>query len=207
MYGKKNAFPLFFIDSCIKKFLDKLFIPARLSNSVSDKREIFICLDFLGHISLQGKKQLVEIFRTCKKNIKLNVIFRSSNRIRNAFRFKDRIPSSMNSNVIYKFKCNICNDVYIGETKRHLLIRQYEHLGKSVLTNKPLKYNEKDATAIRKHCHHTNHPSDSTCFSSIGSASNKYHLKLKESLLILKMKPSLNIAKESMPLYLFDNNM
>ena len=39
----------------------------------------------------------------------------------------------------------------------------------------------------------------------IGSASNKFHLKLKESLLILKMKPSLNIAKESMPLMLFDH--
>ena len=41
--------------------------------------------------------------------------------------------------------------------------------------------------------------------SLIGSASNKFHLKLKESLLILKMKPSLNIAKESMPLMLFDH--
>ena len=59
----------------------------------------------------------------------------------------------MNSNVIYKYKCNICNDVYIGETKRHLLFRQYQHLGRSILTEKPLKYNEKDATAVRKNCH------------------------------------------------------
>ena len=42
-------------------------------------------------------------------------------------------------------------------------------------------------------------------FSLIGSASNKFHLKLKELLLILKTKPSLNIAKESMPLLLFDH--
>ena len=133
-------------------------------------------------------------------------MFRSPNRIRNAFRFKDAIPSCMNSKVIYKYKCNICNDVYIGETKCHLLVRQYEHIGKSILTEKPLKYNEKDATAIRKHCHHSNHQPDISCFSSIGSASNKFHLRLKESLLILKLKPSLNIAKESMPLLLFDHN-
>ena len=101
----------------------------------------------------------------------------------------------MNSKVIYKYKCNICN-----------VACQYEHIGKSILTEKPLKYNEKDATAIRKHCHHSNHQPDINCFSSIGSASNKFHLRLKESLLILKLKPSLNIAKESMPLLLFDHN-
>ena len=137
---------------------------------------------------------------------KFFVIFKSSNRIRNDFRFKDIIPTFMNSKVVYKFKCNICNDVYVGETKRHLLVRQYEHLGKSILTEKPSKYNDKDATAIRKHCHQNNHQADSSCFTLIGSASNNFHLKLKESLSILKLKPSLNMAKESMPLNLFDND-
>ena len=138
--------------------------------------------------------------------MKLNVVFRSWNKIRNAFHFEDQIPIYMNSNVIYKYKCNICNDVYIGETKRHLLVRQYEHLGRSILTEKPLKYNEKDATAVRKHCHQQNHPANSFCFSLIGNAANNYNLKLKDSLAILKLKPSLNIAKESMPLYLFEND-
>ena len=69
-----------------------------------------------------------------------------------------------------------------------------------------LKYTEKDATAIRKHCHNHGHRADTSCFSLVGNAANKYHLKLKESLLILKMKPSLNVAKESMPLYLFEND-
>ena len=94
-------------------------------------------------MSLQYKKQLTEIFRTCQKNIKLNVVFRSSNRIRNAFWFKDQIPKYMNLKVIYKFKCNIYNDVYIGETKSHFLVRAYEHLGKSILTEKNLKYLKK----------------------------------------------------------------
>ena len=44
------------------------------------------------------------------------------------------------------------------------------------------------------------------CFPLIGNATNNYHLKLKESLVILKLKPSLNIAIESMPLYLFEND-
>ena len=136
----------------------------------------------------------------------MKVVFRSSNRIRNAFRFKDKIPKCMNSKVIYKFKCNICNDVCIGETKLHFLVREYEHLGKSILMDKSLKYTEKNATAIRKHCHNHGHTADTSCFSLVGNDANKYHLKLKESFLILKMKPSLNVAKESVPLHLFENN-
>ena len=112
----------------------------------------------------------------------------------------------MNTNVIYKYKCNIYNYVYISKTKGQLLVRQYEHLGRSIQTEKSLKYSEKDATAFRKHCHRQNHPADSFCFSLIGNATNNYHLKLKESLVILNFKLSLNIAKESMPLYLFENN-
>ena len=111
----------------------------------------------------------------------------------------------MNSKVIYKFKCNICNDVYIGETKLHFVVCEYEHLGKSILTEKNLKYTEKDGTAIRKHCHNHGHTADTSYFSLVGNAANKCHLKLKESLLILKMKPSLNVAKESIPLHLFEN--
>ena len=79
----------------------------------------------------------------------------------------------MNSKVIYKFKCNICNDVFIGETKRHFLVREYKHLGKSILTEKNLKYTEKDATAIRKHCQNQCHAADHSCFSLAGNASNK----------------------------------
>ena len=187
----EKFFSTFFIDSCIKKFLGKLFITRKTSDSVSDKKEIFIFLEFLGKIPFQSKKQLTEIFRTCKKHLKVNVIFKSSNRIRNASHFKVKIPTFMNSKLIYKFKCNICNGVYVDETKLHLLVRQYRHLGKSIVTEKPSKY----ATAIRKHCHENNHEADSSCFTLIGSASNNFHLKLKESLLILKLKPSLNVAK------------
>ena len=53
---QRNSFPLFFIDKCIKRFLDKLFIKRNISGTVSKKKEVFICLEFLGKISLQNKK-------------------------------------------------------------------------------------------------------------------------------------------------------
>ena len=182
---QKNSFSSFFIDSCIKRFLDKLFIIRKTSDSVCDKKEIFICLEFLAKISFQNEKQLIETFRACKKNLKVNVIFKSSNRIRNAFRFKDIIPTFMNPKVVCKFKCSICNDVYVGKGKSHLLVRQHENLGKSIITEKPSKCNDKNATVIRKHCHQNNHQANSSRLTLISSASNNFHFKLKESFFFL----------------------
>ena len=203
---QKNSFPLFFIDKCVKKFLDKLLIKRKKIKDSSTKKEITILLKFLGKISLQVKRQLIEIFRACNKDIKSNVVLKSSFRMSNAFPFTDQVPKCLSSMLLYKFRCNTCNSVYIGKTKRHYLVRQFEHLGLSVFTNKALRYSDKDATAIRKHCHHQNHVNCTDNFKIMGNSVNNYFLQLKESLLILKLKPSLNVAKESMPLYLFDND-
>ena len=164
-----------------------------------------VSLEFLGKISLQVKRQLIEIFRTCNKDIKLNV-FKSSIRMSNTFWFKDQIPKCLNSMLLYKFTCNTCNSVYIGKTKRHYLVCQFEHLGLSVFTKKALRYSDKDATAIRKHCCHQNHINCTDNFKIMGNSLNNYFLQLKESLLILKLKSSLNVAKKSMLLYLFEND-
>ena len=117
-----------------------------------------------------------------------------------------KIPKCLTSMLLYKFTCNTCNSVYIGKTKRHCLVRQFEHLGSSVFTNKAWRYSDKDPTAIRKHCHHQNHVNCIDNFKIMGNSVNNYFLQLKESLLILKLKSSLNVAKESMPMYLFDND-
>ena len=169
---QKNSFPLFFIVKCVKTFLGKLFIKRRKEKYSPSKKEITVSSKVLGKISLQVKRQLIEIFRTCNKDIKLNVVFKSSVRMSNAFRFKDQIPKCLNSMLLYKFTCNTCNSVYIGKTKRHYLVRQFEHLGLSVFTNKALKYSDKDATAIRKHCHHQNHVDCTDNFKIMGNSVN-----------------------------------
>ena len=63
------------------KFLDKLFIKRKKEKDSSTKKELMVSLEFLGKISLQVKRQLIEIFRTCNKDIKLIVVFKSSVRI------------------------------------------------------------------------------------------------------------------------------
>ena len=127
-----------------------MFIERKEIKDSSTKKEITISLDFLGKISLQVKRQLTEIIRTSNKDIKLNVVFKSSARMSNAFQFKDQIPKCLNSMLLYKFTCKTCNSVYIGKTKRHYLVHQFEHLGLSVFTNKALRYSDEDVTSICK---------------------------------------------------------
>ena len=202
---QKKSFPLLFIDKCVKKFLDKLFIKRKKEKDSSAKKEITVTLEVLGKIFLQGKRQLIEAFRTCNKDIKLNVVFKSFVRMSNAFQFKDQIPKCLNSMLLYKSTCNTCISVYIGKTKRHYLVRHFEHLGLSVFPKKALRYSDKDATAIHRHCHHQNHVNCTNSFKIVENSVNNYFLQLKEPLLILKLKASLNVAKKLMLLYLFDN--
>ena len=42
----------------------------------------------------------------------------------------------LGSRVVYSFKCQCCNALYVGQTARHLHTRVSNHLGVSALTGK-----------------------------------------------------------------------
>ena len=56
------------------------------------------------------------------------------NRLRNDFSFKDELPVNMDSFLLYQYTCDTCNCIYISETKRHFMVRAYEHLRLSIRT-------------------------------------------------------------------------
>ena len=68
-------------------------------------------------------------------------MFKSQNKLANAFRFKDRIPKELTSGVVYKFQCELCNDSCYGECIRHINVRIGERLGMSPLTKKKVSNN------------------------------------------------------------------
>ena len=83
-------------------------------------------------------------------------------------------------------------------------MRSYEHMGLSLLTDKLLKYNVANATAVRKHCNDLSHDNNIDNIQIVGHASNKFHLRLKESFLISMVNPTIiNVQKKSVPLYVF----
>ena len=142
------------------------------------------------------------IKKTINSNIsfcKINFFFKLSTRLANFFRFKDKIPLCLNSNIVYKFMCGRCNATYYGKTCHYFKVRVGKHSGISPLTNKWSK--SKKSTAVKDHM---------LMFyqlilkflllvtmSSIEKSKKVFNLILREQPVLIENEPFL-------PLYLFD---
>ena len=107
----------------------------------------------------------------------------------------------LHSNLVYKFKCNICNNIYYGKTKRHVKVRACEHLGIMLLTEKKVKSPKE--SVVFDHIVHTSHNASFDDFETLAKECDKFRLLLRESLLILRDDPSLNRYVKLIPLELF----
>ena len=98
------------------------------------KKTLFLDLPYLGPLSLQTRnklrKSLKSIFNCCK----LQIVFKSQNKLAKAFRLKDGIAKEPTSGGIYNFQCGFCNESYYSECVRHLNVRIGEYIGISPLT-------------------------------------------------------------------------
>ena len=204
---RKNQYPEHYFDRCLKFFLNNKLNPD--TSKKIEKQKLIISLPFVGKYSNDLKKKLSSFASShLKPEFKITVVWSSCRSIRSFFSFKDRLPLHLRSKILYQFTCDGCNSIYIGKSKRHFLVRAYEHLGLSYRTGKRLTYNPQcsNNTAVLDHINQ----SDQCCgtldsFRLIGGARNDFFLKIKESLLIKKVKPSLlNKSKASVPSYLFD---
>ena len=111
-------------------------------------------------------------------------------RLSNSFRYKDPKPKDLISGAVYKFQRGLCNESYYGESIRHLDIRSGEHIYVSPLTGRKIK--PSNNSAICDHSLHYNHLPFFENFSVLAHESKQYLLEIKQSLLIMRDKPSLN---------------
>ena len=86
----KNNYPLNFIDSCIKSFLNKLYTPKVVVPNVP-KRNVFVKLPFLGSTSFQIRKKLQKLFSDKLMSCNLKIVFTSPVRIKSFFTFKSKL--------------------------------------------------------------------------------------------------------------------
>ena len=204
---RRNQYPEHFIDQCIKMFLTKKI---KVQSKVNAQKEkLVISLPYLGKHSNNLRRRISALAsKHLKSNFKIEVVWSSQRKIRNFFSFKDKLPMHLRSKILYRFTCNGCNSIYIGKTKRHFLIRAYEHLGLSVRTGKEFAYNPQNInnTTVLDHIHQSEGCNGSLdSFEIIGSAKNDFFLRIKESLLIKTVKPTLlNRNGKSIPLHLFE---
>ena len=103
------------------------------------KKTLFLVLSYLGPLSLQTTTKLRKFLKGILNCCKLQIMFKSQNKLAKAFCFKDHISKELTSGVVYKFQCGLCNESYYGECVRHLNVRIGEHIGISPLTRKKVK--------------------------------------------------------------------
>ena len=188
------------VDKCITKFVDNIFVQKPFFTTVP-KLELRIVSPYLGNISSITKKRLNRCVGKCLKFCKFKIIFQTGNRFKNYFGSKDRVPKTLQSNFIYKFKCGSCTASYYDKTYRHMKVRISEHQGVSLTTGKQVKGTL--SMSVRGHMLNCDHAIVWEDFSIIGRESNHYLLERKESVFIKRDKPSVNRNKYSQELFLF----
>ena len=199
----KNGYPLKLVDKCIFNFFNKIF-EKRTPLVTVPKKEFLVVLPFLGSTSWKTKNSLIHTFRELLPFSRLKIVFKSSSRLSSCFSFKDKLPSSLMTGVIYKFTCAECNLCYIGSTKRYWEKRIEEHLHQSALTGN--KKSGMQVYAPMQHMRSDTCPSASMSrdeFTIIGREKNPYFLGVKESIIISTKKPKLNGNMTSVPMTLF----
>ena len=84
----KNSYPTKFVDKCISKFINNIFVQKPVVTTVP-KFDLRKTLPFLGNISSIPKQRLKRCIGKRLKFCKLKIIFQAGNRLANYFRFKD----------------------------------------------------------------------------------------------------------------------
>ena len=199
----KNGYPSKFVDKCIFNFFNKVF-EKRTPIITVPKKEFLVLLPYLGTTSWKTKNALIRSFRELLPFSNLKVVFKSSSRLSSFFSFKDKVPSSLMSGIIYKYTCTECNLSYIGSTKRYWEKRLEEHMHRFALMGK--KLSGLQVYAPMQHMRSDTCPAASMCrdeFKIIGREKNPYMLRVKESIFISTQKPQLNGNMTSVPMTLF----
>ena len=166
------------------------------------KQDLYFKLPFLDDKTNEFlKSEINKIFNRYFPQIKPIPVFFNNHKIKNYTNHKERLPLSFESLVVYKFECPSCQLAYIGSTKKTLHSRYFEHRGFSCRTNRALA--KPIFSSIRDHC-----MDDCKCvfnindFNIIYKGCAELEIRCAESLLIRKIKPSLNIDNSSFPLSL-----
>ena len=102
---QNNGYPIKIFDKCVHKFMTKQF-ERKPPIHLAKRKEISLFLPFLGTTSLTLRSSLVKTVSKSFPSCKLNIVFKSTNRLSNYFNFKDIIPKSLISGVVYKYRCD-----------------------------------------------------------------------------------------------------
>ena len=127
-YFWKYGHPKSFVDLCIKKYLDKVFIKKEVALKAS-KKGTYLRSSFYWKKSLQLRSHLVNAVENHLKFCNLKVIFQSPYKLNFLFRYKDSLKKKIRSDIVYRCTCSNCNVAYHGKTYGHYFTRAAGYMG------------------------------------------------------------------------------
>ena len=197
-FFQSNGFPVSLVDKYIKKFLNSLYI--KKTQSDSNSNVFYFSFPYFGHQSEKLKSQLTSCLSKFYPSVVFKLVFVNDFKIGSFFRFKDRIPKSMSSSLVYEFSCvrGRTPVSYIGSTKRHLYERVDEHANRSSRTG--ISFSTPSNSSIKAHCDSCVCNISLDSFRVIDSCKNELDLRILESLYIHKNRPNLNDHQSAFPL-------
>ena len=140
----------------------------------------------MGHFSDQVHSTLSCLLRKHVPSVQFRFFFTNRNTIGSLFKFKDSIPTTLCSKIVYCFSCPDCKSRYIGSTFRNLKIHISEHSGVSYRTNAQITH--PSYSRIREHAGSCKHAINEQDFSIKFRAQCNLDLRIAESLFIMKDK-------------------
>ena len=93
------------------------------------KKQLYLVLPYMGKVSALVKSGLARSLHKRLPFCKVRIVFKTSNRLRNHFSFKDVVPEPLRSCQIYNLTCGSCNASYTGKIFRYMKVRVSEHQG------------------------------------------------------------------------------
>jgi len=196
-YFKNNYYPTKIFNVIVRKFLNNLYNPKPRTTTVQ-KESAYLELPYIGYHTANMKTELESIISKYYPQINCKFYFRSYRKISSYFVRKDQPSLMMKSSVVYNYKCDCCQQSYIGSTALQMFIRASRHWGRSFRTNQLLCKPEN--SSIRDHSLNSDHPFKLNNFKILDSASSFNDLHILESLYIHRLKPEINNYQSSIAL-------
>ena len=112
-YFLNNKYPMQIIENVINTFLSKKCNPPVKSPIIVPKLKKYIKLPFYGPESYKMRNSLILCLKNSFNHVNFRIVLSNPYKIGSFFKFKDKIPSDVQSRVIYEYKCSSCNARYI----------------------------------------------------------------------------------------------
>ena len=192
-----NGYPNNIVYKCVRLFLENVYNP-KVPNVTVPKLDFYCKLPYIGDTEKLNKE-----LRCCLDkfypHINFKFVFSNNFTLNTLLPYKDKLPDSLRSGIIYYYNCPNCQVGYLGSSKKALKTRYCQHAGISDRTGRDLAV--KHQSSIREHsedCHQARLSFED--FKILDTCSNEIDLRILESIYIHKIKPRLNQDQSSFPL-------